>query len=197
MRLVVGMSGASGAIYGVRLLEVLRSLRVETHLVMSEWAETIVEDETGHTAASVRSIADHSYGPYDLLSAVASGSFLTDGMIVAPCSMKTLAGIASGYTDNLLLRAADVSLKERRKLVLLTRESPLGLIHLENMIRVTRAGGIIVPPVPSFYTQPTSVSDIVDQTVGRVLDLFGLTRHGLVQRWGEDLAHGTDCSEPQ
>jgi 4-hydroxy-3-polyprenylbenzoate decarboxylase len=183
-RIVVCMTGATGAIYGVRLLQALRDAPVETHLVVSRWAETTISAETEWKAASVRELADASYGEDDLAAPLASGSFATTAMIVAPCSMHTLAAVANGIAGNLIQRAAEVHLQERRKLVLLVRESPLSVIHLENMLRVARAGAIVAPPVPAFYARLESLEDMVDHTVGRVLDQVGV-QHQLVRRWGE------------
>lgn len=175
MRLVVGMTGASGAVLGIRLLERLRDVpTVETHLVISRWARQTIRQEATRAASEVASLADHVYHPDDLAALISSGSFLTDGMIVAPCSMKTLAGIRAGYGDGLVTRAADVTLKERRKLVLVVRETPLSEIHLENMLALARMGVSIVPPVPAFYTMPSTIEDVVDNTVSRVLDQFGI-----------------------
>jgi flavin prenyltransferase len=183
-RLIVCMTGATGAIYGVRLLEALRHMPVETHLVVSRWAETTIAAETAWKVRQVRELADVSYDEDDLAAPLSSGSFATDAMIVAPCSMHTLAAVANGISGNLIQRAAEVHLQEQRKLVLLVRESPMSVIHLENMLRVARAGAIIAPPVPAFYARLESLDDMVDHTVGRVLDLVGVEHH-LVRRWGE------------
>jgi flavin prenyltransferase len=175
MRLIVGMTGATGAPLGVRLLEALRELDgVETHLVLSRWAHATIELETPYTAREVTKLADVAYGAADQAAAISSGSFRTDGMIVVPCSMKTLAGIRAGYAEGLVGRAADVVLKERRKLVLVPRETPLSDIHLENMLALSRMGAVMVPPMPAFYNHPTSLDDIVDHIVARVLDQFDL-----------------------
>lgn len=182
MRLVVGISGASGAIYGVRALQVLRKLGVETHLVLTEAALETIRLETDFTRAEVVRLATETHGPGDIAAKIASGSYRTDGMLVIPCSMKTLAGVASGYSDNLLLKAADVTLKERRRLVLVVRETPLSLIHIENMARVTRAGGVILPAMPAFYHKPRTVEALVDQVVGKALDTVGV-EHTLFRRW--------------
>ena len=182
-RLVVGICGATGAIYGIRLLEVLREASgVETHLVISKAAERTIPFETPHTVEQVAKLATVRYPAGDVGAALSSGSFLTSGMVVAPCSVKTLAAIAHGYTDNLLSRAADVTLKEGRRLVLVVREAPLTLAHLRNMAACAEMGAVIVPPVPAFYNHPKTIDDIVNHTVGRVLDLFGLDA-GIVQRW--------------
>jgi 4-hydroxy-3-polyprenylbenzoate decarboxylase len=171
-RLVVGITGASGAIYGIRLLERLRELEVETHLIATSWARVTIEHETSYTFAQVKDLADVTYGEGDQAAAVSSGSFLTHGMVVAPCSTKTLAAIAHGFSHNLVCRAADVVLKERRRLVLAVRESPLSAIHLRNMLTLSEMGVSICPPVPAFYNKPESIDDIVDQTVLRILDQF-------------------------
>jgi len=183
-RIVVGISGASGAIYGVRLLEVLRgTAEVETHLVMSSAAELTIRYETGRDPAAVAALADVVYGERDLAASLASGTFLTAGMVVAPCSMRTLSGVANSANDNLLVRAADVHLKERRRLVLVVRETPLHAGHLRLMSEATAAGAVILPPVPGFYQRPETVADIVDHTVGKVLDVLGIHEHGLFRRW--------------
>jgi 4-hydroxy-3-polyprenylbenzoate decarboxylase len=183
-RLIVGMSGSSGIIYGVRLLEALRELPVASHLIMTKPAEMTLGHELNRKASEIRALADVHYAINDVGAAPASGSFPTLGMIVAPCSMKTLAEIATGVTANLLTRAADVTLKERRRLVLVTRETPLHAVHLRNMLTVTELGGIIAPPVPAFYAAPQSLDEMIDHTVGRLLDLFGM-ESGRVRRWGE------------
>jgi flavin prenyltransferase len=183
-RLIIGISGSSGIIYGIRLLETLRTLSVETHLVISKAGQLTRAYETELSASELKALAD-VYHPYnDIAAPIASGSFKTLGMIIAPCSMKTLGEIASGVTNNLLSRAADVVLKERRRLVLMPRETPLHLGHLQNMTQITQMGGIICPPVPAFYNKPQNIMDLVNDTVGRVLDLFDLD-NGLVRRWGE------------
>jgi 4-hydroxy-3-polyprenylbenzoate decarboxylase len=184
-RIVIGVSGASGAIYGVRLLEALKRLDIQTHLVMSKSAELTRAAELDLTSKALRELADVSYSISDLGAAISSGSFQTLGMIIAPCSMKTLAEIATGISSNLLSRAADVVLKERKRLVLMVRESPLHIVHLENMLKVTQMGGIIAPPVPAFYNHPKTLDDIVNHSVGRVLDLFDLEAV-LVKRWKQD-----------
>ena len=181
-RLVIGISGASGVIYGVRLLQALKNLPVETHLVMTRTAEVTLAHETRMKVAEVRRLADTAYQVDDLAAAISSGSFRTLGMIVAPCSMRSLGEIAHGITSNLLTRAADVVLKERRKLVLLARETPPHVIHLRNMTTLAEMGAIIAPPVPAFYPNPQSLDEMVDHTIGRVLDLFGLN-YGGVKRW--------------
>ncbi|MBM3949829.1 MAG: UbiX family flavin prenyltransferase [Rhodospirillales bacterium] len=183
-RIVVGISGASGAILGVRLLQVLRDLGIETHLVMSKAAEQTLAYETDWTGARVRKLATRAYHVNDVAAPISSGSFRSLGMIVMPCSVKTMSEIATGVTGNLLARAADVCLKERRPLVLAVRETPLHAIHLRNMTILAEMGVIIAPPMPGFYSRPKTVADLVDHTVGRALDLFGLDA-GLVKRWRE------------
>ena len=183
-RLVVGISGASGVIYGVRLLKLLKNLPVETHLVMTRSAELTLAYETDLKVSDVQALADSVYPVSDMGAALSSGSFRTIGMVVAPCSVKSLGEIAVGATSNLLTRAADVTLKERRRLVLMLRETPLHLGHLRAMLAVTEMGAVIAPPVPAFYARPQSLEEMVDHTLGRVLDLFGL-ESGTVKRWGE------------
>lgn len=181
--LVVGITGASGAIYGIRLLEVLSSIKkVETHLIVSETAEAIIEYETGRRIEDVRELASFSYDIRDIGARISSGSFQTDGMIVAPCTVKTMSAIANSYSENLLIRAGDVTLKERRPLLLLVRETPLHLGHLRNMERLCEMGAIIMPPAPAFYHRPQTIQDIVDHTVGKMLDIFGI-EHTLFRRW--------------
>ncbi len=182
MSIIVGITGASGAIYGIELLRALKKLGIETHLIASKTAQITLAHETGYTLAQAQELADHAYPAGDLSACIASGSCRTMGMVIAPCSMRSLAEIATGNTTTLLTRAADVVLKERRRLVLLARETPLTLAHIRNMETVTLMGGIIAPPVPAFYTKPQSLEDMVAHTVGRVLDLFGLDA-GNVKRW--------------
>jgi 4-hydroxy-3-polyprenylbenzoate decarboxylase len=182
MRLIVAMTGATGALYGVSLLAALRELGVETHFVLSQWAEVTLVKETGISVRELASTASVVHARDNLGASIASGSFRHDGMIVAPCSMKTLAAIRHGFADGLIVRAADVALKERRRLVLLARETPLSEIHLENMLALSRMGAMIAPPVPAFYSNPRTIDDLVDHTVGRVLDLFGLELPKL-KRW--------------
>lgn len=184
-RIIIGISGSSGIIYGIRFLEVLRDMpEIETHLVMSGAAKRTMALETDYTPAAVEAMADHLYRPKDIAAAISSGSYKTDGMVVAPCSMKTLSGIAHSYADNLLLRAADVTLKDRRTLVLVVREAPLHLGHLRLMAQATEMGAVVMPPVPAFYHRPKTIQDIVDHTVNRVLDLLGIElANDLVERW--------------
>ncbi len=184
MRIVVGISGATGAIYGIRLLQVLHQHPdVETHLVMSEPARKTIVLETGYTVEQVEALATQVHPIEDIAASIASGSFKTAGMAVVPCSIKTLSAIAHSYNDNLLVRAADVTLKERRRLVLVVRETPLHLGHLRSMVEVTEMGAILAPPVPAFYSMPKTIDDIVNQTVGRVLDLLGVEHADLFKRW--------------
>ena len=185
-RLVVGVSGASGAVLGLRVLEACAELGVETHLVVSRAAVMTLAQETGLAVADLSAKASVTYRPGDVGAAIASGSFPTLGMIVAPCSVRTMSEIATGVTSSLMTRAADVTLKERRRLVLMVRETPLHLGHLRSMITLTEMGAVIAPPVPAFYARPADVRDIADQCVGRALDLFGLDWGG-VRRWGQDI----------
>ena len=183
MRLIIGMSGASGVIYGIRLLEVLsRVEQVETHLVLSDSAKLNIAIETDRSAKEIQALADEVYSNRDIAARLASGSFKTDGMIVAPCAVKTLSAIANSYADSLLVRAADVVLKERRRLVLVPRETPLHTGHCELLLKASQMGAILAPPMPAHYTNPQTVDDLVDHHVGRLLDLFDLDS-GLVQRW--------------
>jgi flavin prenyltransferase len=188
-RLIVGISGASGTIYGARLLELLRPLPVEAHLVISRAAELTLALETNLKPAAVRARADVVHAIGDLAAPISSGSFKTMGMVVAPCSIRSMSEIASGVTTTLLTRAADVVLKERRRLVLLVRETPLHTGHLRTMTALSEMGAVIAPPVPAFYAQPATIAEMIDQTLGRVLDLFGLDS-GTVRRWGEPAAKG-------
>lgn len=185
MRLIVGISGASGAIYGIRLLEALSDLSVETHLILTKPAKVTIAYETDIKVQKIIDCADHYHDDEDIAAALASGSFRTEGMIVAPCSMRSAAEIAHGTTATLLTRAADVILKERRKLVLMVRETPLHLGHLRTLTQLAEMGAIVAPPMPAFYARPETVSDLVDHAVGRVLDLFGLET-GAVKRWKQD-----------
>lgn len=183
MRLIVGMTGATGAPLGIALLQVLRQMpTVETHLVMSKWAKTTIELETPYSARDVVGLADYCHNPADQSATISSGSFRTDGMIIIPCSMKTLSGIRAGYAEGLVGRAADVVLKEGRKLVLVPREMPLSTIHLENMLALSRMGVAMVPPMPAFYNHPQTIDDITQHIVARVLDQFGL-EHPRARRW--------------
>jgi len=182
MRLIVGITGSSGAIFGIRALETLKALEVETHLILSQWSRATIAHETSYTTDQVENLASVVHREDNQGASISSGSFRTDGMLVAPCSMKTLAAIRTGYSDTLVSRAADVILKERRKLVLVVRESPLSDIHLDNMLALSRSGAVILPPVPAFYNRPSTVDEIVNHIVGRALDQFGLDTPGL-RRW--------------
>ena len=192
MILIIGITGASGAIYGIRLLEVLSSNdEVETHLIISQAAEKIIRYETDWSLKRVQTLADVCYHINDIGASLSSGSFRRDGMIIAPCSMKTIAALASSYTDNLITRAADIALKEKNRLILLARETPLHLGHLRNMVKLTEMGAVIVPPIPAFYHKPQTIQDIIDHTVGKVLDIFDI-EHNLFQRWSGLLARDTE-----
>ncbi|MGE5483574.1 MAG: UbiX family flavin prenyltransferase [Ignavibacteriales bacterium] len=182
MRIIVGITGASGAVYGIRILEELAAAGIETHLVVSEWGKETIRHETGLRVEHVANLASVMYDNDDLGASVSSGSFVTSGMVIAPCSMKTVSAIANGYSDGLISRAAGVCLKEGRRLVIVPRESPLSAIHLENMLRLARLQVAVIPPMVGFYSKPTSVDEVVDQTVGRVLDHLGV-EHNLVRRW--------------
>lgn len=182
MRIIVGISGATGIIYGIRLLEVLRETGVETHLVMSRWAKETLAMETDYSPEYLYHLAGKHYEYDNMSAAISSGSFRAGGMVIAPCSMKTLAGIAHGYGDNLLQRAADVTIKEKRKLILVPRETPLNAIHLENMLRLSQAGTVIMPPMPAFYNKPQTIAELVDHLVGRILDHLGI-ENDLAKRW--------------
>ena len=183
MRLVIGITGASGAIYGIRLLEVLSGYKdVETHLIISEAAEEIIDYETEWPVDRVKALATLCYDINDIGASLSSGSYKRDGMIIAPCSMKTVSALANSYTDNLIARAADIALKERKRLVVLPRETPLHLGHLRNLVKLTEMGAIVFPPLPGFYHKPQSIKDIIDHTVGKVLDLFDI-EHTLFSRW--------------
>jgi 4-hydroxy-3-polyprenylbenzoate decarboxylase len=190
-KLIVAMTGATGAILGVRMLQAMRDAGVETHLVMSKWAGRTLLHETQYTVAEVEAMATHSYQLADQGAAISSGSFVTDGMVVVPCSMKTLAAIAHGTGDNLIHRSADVILKERRKLVMMVRESPLSDIHLENMLKLSRMGVVMIPPMPAFYNHPTCIDDVINHIVMRTLDQFGIHLN-LMGRWtGEMRTHAS------
>lgn len=182
-RIIIGISGSTGAIYGIRLLEVLSQLEdVETHLIISEWAEKTIQIETNYRAAQVKELADFVYPPKNQAAKISSGSFRTEAMLIVPCSMKTLSSIAHGFADNLISRAADVVLKERRKLIMVPRETPLHEIHLENMLKLSRMGVTMMPPMPAFYNDPESIDDIINHTVSRLLDLLDIDNE-LTRRW--------------
>jgi len=191
MKIIVAVTGATGTIYGVRILQRLRDAGVETHLVISRWGARTLIHETPYSREQVEAMATVSYAPGDMGAAISSGSFRTDGMVIAPCSAKTLAAIAHGFGENLVHRAADVILKERRKLVLMVREAPLSDIHLENMLKLSRMGAVVLPPMPAFYNHPRSVDDVVEHSVSRVLDQFGLDVSG-VERWSGEMGVGID-----
>ncbi len=182
MRLVIGISGASGSVYGIRALEILKELGVETHLILTEAARETIHLETNYKTTEVEGLATEAHGIGDIASKLASGSFRTDGMAIIPCSMKSLSGVASGYADNLLLRAAEDTLKERRPLVLVVRETPLTLIDLENMVAAARAGAVVLPAMPAFYHRPKTIDDLVNQVAGKALELLGV-EHGFSRRW--------------
>ncbi len=188
MRLIVGITGATGTIFGVRLLEALRDSDIESHLVLSKWGARTLVHETSYTVEAVKALATRTYPENDQGAAISSGSFVTDGMIIAPCSVRSLAAIAHGQGDNLIHRGADVILKERRKLVLLVRESPLSDIHLENMLKLSRMGVVMIPPVPAFYNHPKTLDSVIDHIVMRVLDQFGV-HTGSSPRWDGELGN--------
>ncbi|MGI0057473.1 MAG: UbiX family flavin prenyltransferase [Nitrosarchaeum sp.] len=183
MKLIVGITGSTGVIYGIRLLEVLKKLKIDTHLIMSEWAIKCLSMETEFSLDYVKSLATSVSDEKNMASSVSSGTHKVDGMIIAPCSMKTLSAIANGYDDTLVARAAGVTIKESRKLILMVRETPLSAIHLENMLKLSRLGVVILPPVTEFYTKPKTIDDIVNHGVGKCLDQFDL-EHSLYPRWG-------------
>jgi 4-hydroxy-3-polyprenylbenzoate decarboxylase len=183
MEIVVGISGASGVQYGIRLLKVLADMKIRTHLVISKSAKQIIQIETDYSPLEVEELASEVYGEKDFTASIASGSHMFDGMIIAPCSMKTLGSIASGISDNLMTRSADVCLKEGRKLILMTRETPLSRIHLENMLRAQQAGAVILPACPGFYSKPQTIEDLINIMAGRALDQMGI-KNELYKRWG-------------
>jgi len=183
LKLIIGITGSTGVIYGIRLLEVLKRSSIETHLIISEWAAKCISMETEFQLDYVKSLATNISDEKNMASSVSSGTHQVDGMIIAPCSMKTLSSIANGYDDTLVARAAGVTIKESRKLILMVRETPLSAIHLENMLKLSRLGVIILPPVTEFYTKPKTIDDIVNHGVGKCLDQFGI-EHSLYPRWG-------------
>ena len=181
-RLIVGLTGSTGAIFGIRLLEALKHSEIESHLIISKWAQRTIEHETPYAVEQVRALATVVHSQGDMGASISSGSFLTEGMVVIPCSMRTLAGIANGYGEHLVHRAADVILKERRRLVLVARETPLSQVHLENMLKLARMGVVMLPPMPAFYNHPKTVDDVIDHIVARVLDQFGIAAP-FAKRW--------------
>jgi len=183
MRLIVGISGATGSIYGIRLLEILKEKKVETYLIISSTAKKVIPEETSFSIKEIENLASYVYENEDLSASISSGSFKTDGMIIIPCSIKTLSGVANSYNENLMTRAADVTIKEKRKLVLVVRETPLHQGHIELMLKTSRMGAILLPPIPAFYFNPKTIDDLINHTVGKVLDLFGIDHH-LFERWG-------------
>jgi 4-hydroxy-3-polyprenylbenzoate decarboxylase len=190
-RIVIGISGASGVIYGVRMLELLKETDFETHLIVSDSGRLNIEIETGYKPRNVEAMADFVYDHKDMAASLSSGSFLTEGMVVVPCTIKSLSGIANSYNENLLVRAADVTLKEKRKLVLVVRETPLHIGHLRLMTLAAEMGAHLLPPVPSFYHRPKTIEDIIDQTIGKIFDYFGI-KHDLFRRWGADKKDAKD-----
>jgi len=194
-RLVIGISGASGVTYGVRLLQVLKDTDYETHLIISKSGELNIEIETDYDPADVKAMADYVYDHKNMAASLASGSFLTAGMAVVPCTIKTLSGIANSYNENLLVRAADVTLKEKRKLALVVRETPLHKGHLRLMTMAADMGAHILPPVPSFYHMPKTIEDIIDQTIGKIFDFMGI-EHDLFKRWGDDSKNSNKNDSP-
>ena len=189
MRLVIGISGASGSIYGIRLLEILREKEVETHLVVTSAAKDIILHETPYSLEGVKALASHCYENENLGAPISSGSFLTDGMVVIPCSIKSLSAIANSYADNLLVRATEVTLKESRKLILVVRETPFHKGSLQLMLKSADLGATILPPIPAFYFRPQTIDDLINHTVGKILDIFRIP-HNLVERWGENKLKG-------
>jgi 4-hydroxy-3-polyprenylbenzoate decarboxylase len=183
-KIVVGFSGASGIIYGIRLLEILHSINIQTYLIISEWAKKNIEIETDKTLEYVKSLSSVNYDNFKLDASVSSGSFLHDGMVIVPCSMKSLSSIANGYDDTLISRAASVTLKESRKLIIVPRETPLSRIHLENMIKLQEAGAIILPAMPGFYHKPSTIDEIIDHLVGKILDQLKI-EHDQFKRWND------------
>ena len=181
-KIVIGFSGASGIIYGIRLLEILHSTNIQTYLIISEWAKKNIEIETDKTLEYVKSLSSVNYDNFKLDASVSSGSFLHDGMVIVPCSMKSLSSIANGYDDTLISRAASVTLKESRKLIIVPRETPLSRIHLENMVKLQEAGAIILPAMPGFYHKPSTIEEIIDHLVGKILDQLNI-KHDLFKRW--------------
>ena len=188
MKIAVGITGASGVVYGIRLLEALKETEHHVSLILSEWGSKTIGLETSYSEDYVLSLADQVYDSRDMAAAVSSGSYGIDATVIAPCSMKTLAGISNGFSDNLIVRIGDVALKELKPLILMVRETPLTLIHLRNMTAVTEAGGIILPPMPGFYHKPQSIDDVINQSVGKVFDMLRIP-HNLFTRWGHEDSH--------
>lgn len=186
MKLIVGITGGSGVIYGIKLLETLFELNIESHLIISEWGEKTIRIETNFSIKYVKSLASVNYDPHNMAAEISSGSFISDGMVIIPCSMKTLSSIANGYDDNLISRAADVCLKEMRKLVVVPRESPLSRIHLVNMLRLNKAGAVLLPAMPGFYHRPESVDDLLNFIIGKVLDQFRIP-NDVFKRWAHSI----------
>jgi 4-hydroxy-3-polyprenylbenzoate decarboxylase len=186
MKLIVGITGGSGVIYGIKLLETLFELNVESHLIISEWGEKTIRIETNFSTKYVKSLASANYDPHNMASEISSGSFISDGMVIIPCSMKTFSSIANGYVDNLISRAADVCLKETRKLVIVPRETPLSRIHLVNMLRLNKAGAVLLPAMPGFYHRPESIEDLLKHIVGKVLDQFRIPNN-VFKRWARSI----------
>jgi len=186
MKLIVGITGGSGVIYGIKFLEALFKLNIESHLIISEWGEKTIRIETNFTIKYVKSLASVNYDPHNMASEISSGSFISDGMVIIPCSMKTLSSIANGYDDNLISRAADVCLKETRRLVIVPRETPLSRIHLLNMLRLNKAGAVLLPAMPGFYHKPESIDDLVNHIVGKVLDQFRISNN-VFKRWAQSI----------
>jgi flavin prenyltransferase len=186
MKLIVGITGGSGVIYGIKLLETLFELNIESHLIISEWGEKTIRIETNFSIKYVKSLASVNYDPHNMAAEISSGSFISDGMVIIPCSMKTLSSIANGYDDNLISRAADVCLKETRKLVVVPRESPLSRIHLVNMLRLNKAGAVLLPAMPGFYHKPESVDDLLNFIIGKVLDQFRIP-NDVFKRWARSI----------
>jgi 4-hydroxy-3-polyprenylbenzoate decarboxylase len=189
MRLVVGITGSSGVIYGIKVLEVLLKIKIETHLIISLWAERNIQIETDRSVESVRSLSTRYYNNEDMAAPISSGSFKTDGMAIVPCSMKTLSSIANGFDDNLVCRAAAVCIKESRRLVIVPRETPLSKIHLQNMTRLAESGVIVLPAMPGFYHRPKSIDDLINHIAGKILDQFDID-HNIYRRWGDTLVDG-------
>ncbi len=184
LEFIIALTGASGIIYGVQLLKYFKKMRIKTHLIISEPAKVIIKHELNMDIKEVKKFADFTYDPHDFTAPIASGSYRSDGMIIIPCSMKTLSAIANGYADNLITRAAECMLKERKPLILVPRETPLSIVHLKNMVKAAEAGAIIIPAMPAFYHKPKTIEDLINFVIGKVLDMLGI-QHDLYKRWGE------------